>query len=48
MLSRGACYEDPDDRYKDDVDLGIRSEGDIASDVYRAMLAASPSPGSAE
>lgn len=40
MLSIGACYEDPDDKYAAEVALGIRSEGDIADDVWRNMFQA--------
>lgn len=38
QLNSGACYEDPSELYKPEVDLGIRGEGDIAGDVWRAMV----------
>jgi len=40
MTAIGACYEDPDDRYAGEVELGIKDEGDIANDIYRAMIQA--------
>ncbi|MEV5407141.1 hypothetical protein AB0L20_32015 [Streptomyces albidoflavus] len=39
MLDKGSCYEDPEGRYAGDP---LWSDGHIADDIYRAMLAASP------
>lgn len=42
MLDCGACYEDPDGEYRNNP---LYDEGDLARDVYRAMIDASPKLG---
>ncbi|MDI6027029.1 hypothetical protein QBK99_12595 [Corticibacterium sp. UT-5YL-CI-8] len=38
MLNVGSCHEDPEERYAGDISLGIKGEGDIAGEVFKAMI----------